>query len=217
MITQTTVRHTTVYLVRHGESLLNREKRVSGQLDTSLSSNGIQKGQLLADRLRHVALTGIYTSALTRTIETARPTAEHHGLPIQRTPELNELHMGVLEGRFRDTRDPEASAIWQEHKKDKRHYRIPGGECFLDLAKRVKASFDDILARENGGVILIVGHRNVNRALFRLLMHLPEIGWPDLALKSRYVYQIMTGKQPRMNMVRLMAQTEDGARTQAMV
>lgn len=117
MITQTTVRHTTVYLVRHGESLLNREKRVSGQLDTSLSSNGIQKGQLLADRLRHVALTGIYTSALTRTVETARPTAEHHGLPIQRTPELNELHMGVLEGRFRDTRDPEASAIWQEHKK----------------------------------------------------------------------------------------------------
>ncbi|MBS0168009.1 histidine phosphatase family protein [Nitrospira sp. CMX1] len=62
MSAQTTLRPTTVHLVHHGESLLNREKRVSGQLGTSLSSNGVRQARLLADQLRDVSLTGIYTS-----------------------------------------------------------------------------------------------------------------------------------------------------------
>lgn len=217
MIDQSELRSTTVYLVRHGESQLNLEKCVSGQLDISLSPAGIRQGQRLADQLRNVTLTGIYTSALKRTIETARPTAEQHGLSIHSKAGLNELHMGVLQGRFRDARDPEASTIWQEHKKDKRHYRIPGGECFLDFAERVKVSLNDILAHEEGGVILIVGHRNVNRVLFGLLMQRPDADWPDLELKSRCVYQIVTGQQPRMNIVPLMAQAKDGAMTQSVV
>lgn len=196
---------TVIYLVRHGESQLNLEKRVSGQLDTTLSPNGLRQSQLLADHLRSVPLTGIYTSVLRRTIETAQPTAEHCGLPIQSKPELNESHMGILEGRFRDARDPEANAIWKAHKKDKLHYHIPGGERFIDLAERVKVSLRDILTRENGGRILIVGHRNVNRILFGMLMHRPADEWPNLNLKSRYVYQIRTGIEPRVHVVDLMA------------
>ena len=208
---------TTVYLVRHGESLLNLEKRVSGQFDTALSPHGLHQAQRLADQLRHVALTGVYTSALSRTIETARPTATLHGLPIQTRSGLNELHMGVLEGRFRDARDPEASVIWKAHQHDKRHYRIPEGECFLDLVERVKTSLHDILAQEVGNTILIVGHRNVNRILFGSLMHRPEDEWPDLSLKSRCLYQIVTGRHPDMSMIPLRAHADEDTLTHPMV
>ncbi len=194
---------TTIYLVRHGESQLNREKRVCGQLDPSLFSEGIRHSQALADQLREIRLTGIYTSALRRTIETARPTAEYQGLPIRSTVALNELHFGGLEGRFRDDRDPEARALWEARKQDKRHYRFPGGERFLDLAERVTASLKNILSDEDGGTILIVGHRNTNRAIFGMLTQQPEEQWPDVDLKSTRLYQITTGSRPHVVIIHL--------------
>lgn len=198
-----TSRSTTVYLVRHGESQLNLEQRVSGHLDTPLSPAGHHFGHVLAEQLRDVRFTGIHTSTLRRTIETARPTAAIHGLTIQSHADLNEQHFGVLEGRFRDKRDPEAEAMWKARKHDKRTHRIPGGERFIDLADRVKNALRDILTHEVGGTILIVGHRNTNRALFGMLMQQPEEQWPHVALKSQCVYRIIIGNHPELTTIAL--------------
>lgn len=203
MMSLTTSRPTTIYLVRHGESQLNLEKRVSGQFDTPLSQEGIRHSQMLAVRLLGVPLTRIYTSALGRTVETARPTAAMHGLLIQSHADLNEQHFGVLEGRFRDDRDPEARALWDARKHDKRTHRIPGGERFIDLAERVQQVLKDILVHEAGGTILIVGHRNTNRVLFGMLMRQSEERWPHLTLKSQYVYRIITGSHPELSTIAL--------------
>ncbi len=203
MMSQTASRPTTVYLVRHGESQLNLEKRVAGQFDTPLSQEGIRHSQMLAVQLLEVPLTGIYTSALRRTVETARPTAAMHGLLIQSHAGLNEQHFGVLEGRFRDDRDPEARALWEARKHDKRTHRIPGGERFIDLAGRVQQVLNDILIHEAGGTILIVGHRNTNRALFGMLMRQSEERWPHLTLKSQCIYRIITGSHPELRTIAL--------------
>lgn len=203
MIAQTELRPTTIYLVRHGESQLNLEKRVSGHLDTPLSPAGISYSQLLALQFLGIRLTGIYTSALKRTIETARPTATMLSLPIQSNTALNEQHFGVLEGRVRDARDPEARTLWEARKRDKRFYRIPDGERFVDMAERVKQALNSILAQEVGGTILMVGHRNTNRALFGILMHQPEEEWPHIQLKSQCVYRITAGSHPQLTTISL--------------
>ncbi|MEQ1681698.1 MAG: histidine phosphatase family protein [Nitrospira sp.] len=202
-MSQPTSRPTTIYLVRHGESQLNLEKHVSGQLDTPLSPEGHRLSRVLAEQLCDVRFTGIYTSALRRTVETARPTATVHGLTIQNHAAFNEQHFGVLEGRFRDERDAEAEALWKARKQDKRFHRIPGGERFIDLAERVKDALRDILAHEVGGTILIVGHRNTNRALFGMLMCVPEEEWPHVSLKSQSVYRIGTGSHPQLTSIAL--------------
>lgn len=194
---------TTVYLVRHGESLLNQAKRISGLFDTPLSPKGYRYSQALAEQFRDVPLTAIYTSSLKRTIDTARPTAEAHGLPIQSHAVLNELHFGVLEGRFRDARDPEALALWEARKRDKRFYRVPDGERFIDMAERVTHALNNILAYEAGGIILIVGHRNVNRVLFGMLMQQPEEQWPHVKLRSQCVYRIITDSSPQVTTITL--------------
>ena len=203
MIGHSMLQPTTIYLVRHGESQLNLAKRISGQFDTPLTQKGIRHSQMLAVQLLEVTLTGIYTSALRRTVETARPTATMHGLPIQSIAALNEQHFGVLEGRFRDERDPEARALWDAHKHDKRTHRIPDGERFIDLAERVKKALKEILGHEAGGTILIVGHRNTNRALFGMLMHQPEEQWPHVTLKSQYLYRITIGSHPQLTPIAL--------------
>mgnify|MGYP001582055417 CR=1 FL=1 len=197
------IRPTTIYLIRHGESELNRDKRISGQLDPPLSREGMRESLALAEQFRGIRLTAIYTSALMRTIETAKPTAFAHGLTIYPRKALNELHLGVLQGRHRDDRDPEARSMWEERKKGKIHYRVPGGETFAELAERVTRCLDEILAAEAGGTILIVGHRATNRALFGTLLNWPEEQWLNLNFRHKYLYGITTGAQPQLATIRL--------------
>ena len=113
------------------------------------------------------------------------------------------MHFGVLEVRFRDTRVPEALALWKARKQYKRFHRIPSGERFIDMAERVKKALTNILAQESGGTLLIVGHRNTNRVLFGLLMQQPEEEWPHVHLKSQYVYRITTGSHQHLSTIAL--------------
>lgn len=184
---------TTLYLARHGQSEWNNQQRVTGQLDPGLSPKGVQQSQALAECLEHETLAAVYTSALRRTRDTARPTAAAKRLSIRALPALNEIHLGVLQGRFRDERDPEARALWAEWHGDMLGYRVPGGESFADLERRVARSLGDILRDHAGEALLIVGHRGTNRVLMgTLLRWLPE-RWPDLRLRSKFLYRIRLG------------------------
>ena len=50
---------------------------------------------------------------------------------------LNEIHLGILQGRFRDERDPEAQRLWEQRGEDKLAFRAPGGETYRELRHRV--------------------------------------------------------------------------------
>lgn len=194
MVIQSSQKSSKVFLVRHGQSEWNGQKRISGQLDPPLTPKGIQQAVALAATLRTEKLSAIYTSPLTRAVETARPTADQHQLTIQTREALQEIHLGVLEGRFRDQRDPEAQRLWADWQKDKEHYRIPGGETFLELEQRIIPCLNDIITQEATGSILIVGHRSVNRVILGALL-----GWPrrltlELNLRSKYLYEITSGQ-----------------------
>jgi broad specificity phosphatase PhoE len=164
---------TTLYLARHGQSEWNNQSRVTGQLDPALSPKGLEQSQGLAQCLQGEGLAAIYSSALQRTIDTAAPTATATGLPIVRLAALNEINVGVLQGRFRDERDPEAQALWAQWQAEMWSFRIPGGERFDEFALRVGATLRVILDRHEGQRVLIVGHGATNRVLLGTLL-----GWP---------------------------------------
>ena len=198
---------TIVYLVRHGKSELNQQRRVSGQLDTILSSKGAEQSLQLSQVLKNEPLSAIYTSTLTRTVETARPTAEYLGIPIQQREALREIHHGIVQGRFHDERDPEAHRLWVEREKDKRYYRIPEGETFPELVDRVTPCLIDILKGSRGKTILIVGHRSTNRVLLGTLMQWPRESWCDLNLRGKYLYRIQNGSDPQLVTISLDKET----------
>ena len=122
-----------IFLARHGQSEFNAEGRISGQLDPPLTAKGRKQAQLLARALDDERISSIYTSDLVRARETAAPTALAHGLPIRLSAALREIDLGVLQGRFRDERDPEAERLWRARASDPGTYRPPGGESFADL------------------------------------------------------------------------------------
>ncbi len=190
-----------IFLVRHGRSEWNGRKRISGQHDPPLSPEGVRQAQCLKALLRDERLSAIYASPLSRAVATAGPTAACHHLDITTCDALKEIHLGILQGRFRDGRDPEAQRLWAEREKEKLHYRIPGGETFLELERRVVPCLHDIL--EQKGAVLIVGHRSTNRVILRELMRWSLNVALELDLRSKYLYEIVPGANPLISTIRL--------------
>lgn len=184
---------TTLYLARHGQSEWNNQSRITGQFDIGLSPRGRQQSEALAQCLADEALAAVYSSALQRTVATAQPTAAAQGLNIVSMPELNEIHLGVLQGRHRDERDTEAQALWAQWQADPWGYRVPGGERFDEFALRVQAGLRAVLDQHRGHRILIVGHRATNRVLLGHLLGWPRERWAELRLRNKYFYRLRLG------------------------
>ncbi len=190
-----------IFVVRHGRSEWNGRKIISGQLNPPLSDEGLRQAECLAEVLQNENLSAIHTSSLSRAVETARPTAEFHRLPITPHDALREINLGVLQGRFRDERDPEAQNMWAEREKNKAHYRIPYGENFTELESRVDKCLTKIF--EMTGTILIVGHRSPNRVILRRLMNWSRETAVNLKLRSKYLYEISGAENPQINTIKI--------------
>mgnify|MGYP001181867715 FL=1 len=154
-----------VYLVRHGAITLPAGgRRFIGQTDVPLSDEGIRQACRLKEALRCADLSAVYCSDLLRCVETARIIAEPHGIAPISEARLREIFLGQWEGLAFD----EVSARYPEEYRarglDMVNYRPPGGESFMDCARRALPAFFDILGAEEGNV-LVVGHAGVNRIL----------------------------------------------------
>jgi len=187
-----------IFVVRHGQSTWNGQRRISGQLDPPLSAKGRRQAEYLARALRNLDLSGIYSSSLSRAVETARPVADFHQLPITRCDDLREIDLGILQGRYRDERDTEAQELWKERSLNKRHFQVFGGETFEELECRVRSCLDGILKTDARGSLLIVGHRSTNRVLLSTLMNWTDETAITLNLRSKYLYEVILGGTPQI-------------------
>ena len=93
----------TVVLLRHGESVWNKENRFTGWTDVELSDRGRQEARE-AGRLRSrggflfdVAFASVLKRAID-TLEIVLDVAGQKGIPIVRSWRLNERHYGALQG-----------------------------------------------------------------------------------------------------------------------
>ena len=191
-----------IFLARHGQSSLNLEQRISGQANANLSEKGLEQAQALRDVLRHEPLTAIYASSLDRAVQTARPTAEHHGLDIRALDDLREIGLGILEGRYVDERDSEACRLWAERSVNRRGFTVAGGESYPEFEARVLNCLEQIRITSYGS-ILIVGHRNTNEVILaRILAKGPEAG-VEINVKNKYLYAITCESAPEVMTIRL--------------
>jgi 2,3-bisphosphoglycerate-dependent phosphoglycerate mutase len=93
----------TLVLLRHGESIWNRENRFTGWTDIDLSERGIEEAHAAGRLLREEGYTFdvAYTSVLKRAIRTLWITLDEMDLmwiPVYRSWRLNERHYGTLQG-----------------------------------------------------------------------------------------------------------------------
>ena len=144
-------------LVRHGETDWNLAHRVQGHTDTPLNAVGRAQARGLADSLAATALVAVYSSDLSRALETAIAVARVHGLEVTVDPDLREKNFGSWEGLT----DTEIAARFPDAVRG----RWGDGETTEEVAERAIAAIERIRQRHPDGPVLVVSHGGALRAI----------------------------------------------------
>ena len=72
-----------IYLVRHGQTDWNRQRRIQGQQDVDVNEQGILQAEKLAETLKEVPLEIAFCSPLLRTRHTAEILLKYHDIPLK--------------------------------------------------------------------------------------------------------------------------------------
>lgn len=101
MITPTAI-SPRLWLVRHGQTDWNVEKRIQGHTPTDLNAAGRRQAAGLANYFSRSTFAGVYSSDLPRALNTARIIADRLGLSVSTTTALRERNLGLYEGKTWD-------------------------------------------------------------------------------------------------------------------
>ncbi|MGL9719831.1 2,3-diphosphoglycerate-dependent phosphoglycerate mutase GpmB [Symbiopectobacterium sp.] len=174
-----------VYLVRHGETEWNVARRIQGQSDSPLTAQGEQQVYQVANRVKTLGITHIFTSDLGRTRRTTEIIAQsYHHCEVVEDPNLRELNMGVLEMRDIDTLSPQEET-WRKQLVDGTpDGRIPKGESMAEMATRMHQVLDRCLALPPGSRPLLVSHGMALGCLLSTILGLPASAERRLRLRN---------------------------------
>ncbi len=162
-----------IYLARHGAiGDPGDVKRYIGHSDLPLNEEGLRQAEALAEKLRGVSFSAIFCSDLRRSSDTAKMVANLQGLDISATSDFREISLGQWEGLAFEAVRRQFPAQYEERGRDIVHFRPPGGESFLDCARRAVPAFYEAIYSTRGD-ILIVGHAGVNRILLCQMLGKP--------------------------------------------
>jgi broad specificity phosphatase PhoE len=184
-----------IYLARHGQTAWNAERRLQGGKDIPLNDTGREQARALAARLEGIPLDRIYTSALSRSRQTAEPLAGR--APVEALPGLNEQSIGAFEGVYADGREAERYAEFQRRSANPDD-ALDGGESTNQHFARVRAAVETIRQRHAGGQVLVVGHGGTNVQALRSLLGLSdaEADVIQQANDELYLLELREGRPP---------------------
>ncbi len=179
-----------VYLVRHGETQWNAERRIQGQSDSPLTEKGVQQAWQVAERARTLGITHVISSDLGRTQQTARIIADACGCDVILEPRIRELDMGVLEKRLIDTLTEEEEAWRRTLVNGTEAARIPEGESMQELSVRMHAALAECLKLPAGSRPLLVSHGIALGCLVSTILGLPAYAERRLRLRNCSISRI---------------------------
>ena len=158
-----------IYFVRHGETEWNAAKRTQGRTDKPLNSAGRKQAEQARQQLSDTRIDAIFSSPLSRAVETAEIINEAFSLPITIEDALIERDHGWLEGLVIDAKERSRHWNYNDNPKD-------GGESPQDVFDRVHRFIDRLSQGYAGKSVLLVGHGGTARAARFYFEPLPSDG-----------------------------------------
>ena len=160
------------YLVRHAQTLWNGENCIQGHSDLPLSPFGEQQAKRLAERFASCHLSGIFTSGLQRSLQTAHTIASGngHGVSPQVEHELAEMHLGSWEGLTPAEVDRQFQNAYQQWRDRPSSVVIPGAEPLEVFRQRARRALASIMDGVTDGEYIVVSHGGVIAALLADLL-----------------------------------------------
>ena len=150
---------TELWLIRHGQTDWNLERRFQGRSDIPLNETGIKEAHALAATLCGQSFDAIYSSPLQRALQTAQALAEQLNLPIQIDPDLVESAHGDWEGMLFSEIKEHYPALLHARRENPLVSRPPGpAESIPEVAERMAAAANRIAGCHPQQRILVTSH-----------------------------------------------------------
>ena len=179
-----------IYLIRHGETAGNAERRLQ-RPDVPLNDAGLAQVRQLGERLRDAGVGHVLSSDLLRARQTAEAVVRATGSPIEFEPLLQERNFGDLRGRLYAELDPD---LFTES------YDPPGGESGEVFRARVHEAWQRIVACsaevEARGHLAVVTHGLVYRVLFARHLLSPDADASELPRPGNTALSIIDPAPP---------------------
>ena len=135
-----------IYIVRHGETQYNIEKRVQGWAQNPLNENGVTQAKKVAEKIAKLPIEHFYSSDLKRARQTAEIINEKLNLKIIYDERLREFRSyEEMTGDLKDNL-PSDFAV-NPHKYN--------AESLRDVFKRVKQFLDELKAKRLDNVLIV--------------------------------------------------------------
>lgn len=180
-----------IYLIRHGETDLNRRGVVQGSgVNSPLNEWGEAQAAAFFNAYQHVPFDKIYTSDLVRTHQSVRGFIKQ-GVPHESYEGLNEISWGIREGKEPNTGDSsyykELVNAWQNGDVTQ---AADGGESPLQVRDRQLPVIETILSRPHERNILIAMHGRAMRVLLTTLLKQPLVKMDEHEHSNLCLYRI---------------------------
>lgn len=162
-----------IFIIRHGETELNRKGIVQGSgVDTHLNELGQKQAQSFFARYHAEPFEVVLTSALRRTHQTVQGFIEM-GIPWEQWAEINEISWGIHEGKVNTPQmHQEYTTMTNAWQKGDYTAKINGGESAQELANRIQLFVEHLKGRAEKN-ILVCSHGRAMRCLMCLLREMP--------------------------------------------
>jgi broad specificity phosphatase PhoE len=156
-----------LYLVRHGQTDWNVQKRAQGHTDRPLDETGLLQAKLVGKAFLELPIERILTSDLRRAHGTAEEISRRTKVPLEITPNLRERGFGQWEGQnfaeiaIRFGFEADMTGVTRNE------ITPPGGESFVEVWNRLVSVVADVRARnENTAIVAHGGTCSLLMAMF---------------------------------------------------
>ena len=187
-----------LYLIRHTETFYNMEDRIGG--NSELTPRGHVQARMLAGHFRDRKIPHIFTSALSRTIQTAEPIRQAQKecriIPLS---DFDEISSGICDNMTYAEIREKYPKIAAARKRKKYFYRYPDGEGYVSMEERIWRGVKKViyLSRHTDN-IMIVGHRAVNRMLLSSFVYKRREDVPYIYMPQDSYYQISISQNKKV-------------------
>lgn len=154
---------TQILLIRHAVNDVMKAKKLAGWMpDVHINEEGRGQAQAVADRLRDLPISAIYSSPLDRTRETAEPLAQALGLEVQIREEIGEVQYGDWTGKSLE--ELSKLDVWKVVQLYPSGMRFPGGETIREMQARIVNQLESIAADHPRDIVAVFSHADVIKA-----------------------------------------------------
>lgn len=157
-----------LYIVRHGETIWNKEKRLQGSTDIELGPEGIRLAKETGEALMDTHIDVIYSSPLKRAYTTAELIRNGRDIELITDDRIRELNFGISEGkRYEDLYEDE-NCYFKYFFTEPHLYRpSENGETLEHLVERAGEFMQEIIEPREGDCerVMIVAHGAMNKAI----------------------------------------------------